>query len=199
MFNPLPILFTGEELLARPQIYQRGAGGQRHPAHQRSWHPRGVPVRDHVRGAEFDHSGHPHGRAGDHRGGGESVYGSRGGTKVIDNTTSCNLSTQNRLKHPWQTRRVIRVPNRFPMSSLTSVFPSSRLTSAHGFCSYVAPNAGWLWPFQPFDHVWFLHHWATASTQRRKPSAVGVQFKSWRWPGGSGKAAVKATAKTHQD
>lgn len=72
----------GEELLARPKLQPRRSGEQRHQAHQRSWHPRGVPVRDHVRGAEFNHTGHPNRRAGDHRGGGESVYVSGRGTNV---------------------------------------------------------------------------------------------------------------------
>ena len=90
----LPIPPAGEELLARAQLRRRGAGRERHPAHKRSRHPCGVPLRDHVRGAEFDHAGHPHGRAGDHRGGGgESVYGSWGRTKVTNIRTSCRLVT----------------------------------------------------------------------------------------------------------
>lgn len=77
---------SGEELLARPQLHQGGTGGQWHQAHQRSWHPRGVSLRDHVRGAESNHAGHPHRRAGDHRGGGDSVHGGRAGTEVKKKT-----------------------------------------------------------------------------------------------------------------
>lgn len=77
-----PSSSSGEEILAWPRQHQRGSGGQRHQAHQRPRHPRGLSLRDHVRGAELDHAGHPHRRAGDHRGGGQSVYGSRAGTEV---------------------------------------------------------------------------------------------------------------------
>lgn len=72
---------SGEEILAWPQQHQRGSGGQWHQAHQRPRHPRGLSLRDHVRGAELDHTGHPHRRAGDYRGG-QSVYGSRARTEV---------------------------------------------------------------------------------------------------------------------
>lgn len=75
-------LVTGKEILAWPQQCQGGSGGQWHQAHQRPRHPRGLSLRDHVRGAELDHAGHPHRRAGDHRGRGQSVYGSRARTEV---------------------------------------------------------------------------------------------------------------------
>lgn len=85
---------SGEELLARPQLHQGGTGGQRHQAHQRSWHPRGVSLWDHVRGAESNHAGHPHRRAGDHRGGGDSVHGGRAGTEVKKKKNSTRQTKQ---------------------------------------------------------------------------------------------------------
>lgn len=73
---------SDKELLAGATLRRGGTGEQWHQTDQRSRHPRGVPLRDHVRGVEFNHAGHPHGRAGDHRGGGQPVHGSCAGRKV---------------------------------------------------------------------------------------------------------------------
>lgn len=89
---PPPFSSPGEELLARPKLHQGGAGEQRHPAHQRPRHPRGVPLRNHVRGAEPDHAGHPHGRAGHHRrGGGQPVHGSRAEVRARGGTQTHHI------------------------------------------------------------------------------------------------------------
>lgn len=73
------VLFQGEKLLAGATLSERGAGGQRHPTHQRSRHPCGIPLRDAVRGAESDHAGCAVRGAGDGWRAGILVHGCRTG------------------------------------------------------------------------------------------------------------------------
>lgn len=63
----------GEELLAGPPLPERGAGRERHPAHQRPRHPRWVSLRDAVPGADAHHAGGAERRAGAHPGGGSAA------------------------------------------------------------------------------------------------------------------------------
>jgi len=81
--NGLLLCPSGEEQLAGPTLYERGSGRERYQTHQRAGQPRGLPLRDHVRGAQPDHTGHPHGPAGDHQRGSQSVYERRTITKMI--------------------------------------------------------------------------------------------------------------------